>query len=181
MWKHYFSFRNYLVKVLTISSERKIPCRHVVKQHPKSPDVRFKRVIVFSCYQLRADITWSAHNTGLCGLPTFDCKPKINNLDIELLINQNILHFDVPVGQTFFMQKRQGLSNLFDDCLDFTLAKSLPFVEAFPEGVLAEVLHDQVDMACIVDYFYELDYSGMVDTGQNRDLVFDVELPLLIE
>lgn len=82
--------------------------------------------------------------------------------------------------QALTVQKGQSLCYLLNNGFGLVLAEGLSLVEELPQGLLAEVLHYQVDLPSIIDDFYQLDDSGMVDPTQDGDFILDVELPLLV-
>lgn len=106
-------------------------------------------------------------------------EPEVNQFQLHVLINNDVLELDIPMGNAFLVEIFESACQLLDDRLALQLTKLLIrlLLEAMTEGYPRQVLHDNVEMVIRLDHVINLDDVRMVHYLQYFDFSFYGALP----
>lgn len=97
--------------LLIISLLRIIPQSHPIEHNPKSPNIGLERIIILPQHKLRRHKLRRPRNNNFLELAR-SSKAKINNLNLPVLIDQDILRFDIAVGHPMAVQVDETFAQL---------------------------------------------------------------------
>ena len=94
-------------------------------------------------------------------------EPKVNNLDVALVVEHEVFHLQVPVNDISFVQVADSKDELSDVELDFVLNKSIFYPHNLVQAATSDEWHDKVQPQTGLEKVHEAAEEYVISLEQN--------------
>lgn len=154
--------------------EREVAAQHGIQNDSARPNVCIKALIFFACDHLRSGIARRATGSFefFSGFILIG-EPKVYNFDVFVMIEEQILWFEISVYDSVFVDVLHTCNDLLHEPDGFGFIEPLPFDDVVEEFTAFSILHDEVDVGFGFDDLVELDDVGMAEYFEDADFAGD--------
>lgn len=165
--------------------KRRVPGQELIDQDPQRPPIHSRGMSLVLNNLGRKILGRSTEGIGLYGviplfirvIPQPFGKPEVNQLDMSLLVQQQILRLQIPIGHPtlLFMQILQDQDNLGGVEPRHVLVESSPFPQVAEQFSAGDVVEQEVEEIGVGEGGEEVRDEGVArHVGEDCALVLDV-------
>ena len=145
---------------------------HCIGNYSQAPDIHFIGVASAVIKDLRGDVVWSAaHGLSSFGVKAeFGCQAEISNLYLQLVIEEQVAEFEVPVNDLAVLEVFYSQSNLVQVVFRLDLGDALAPLHKLVEGLVGAQLQNDVDMIVVFEEMIETHYMDGLEGSMYLDL-----------